>query len=170
MKEIKNLLLLLGAIGLVVVALLWMFSDSILKHIPDTNGPEDFSLTTITDSNIINRDMGSIGIVGVSQSVLTGDGYEFSAKKFTGVYDIFHDNFIGKSDFVLDLTNFVVTEGNVRLVVIHNDQIVAELTPDTFIEYRLEDISGTVALRIAGESAAFSFFMAGNSYNSHAHP
>lgn len=170
MKEIKNLLLLLGAIGLVVVALFWMFGDGGPEHIADTNGPEDFSLTTITDSNIINQDMGSIGIVGVSQSVLTGDGYEFSAKKFTGVYDILHNNFIGKSDFVLDLTNFVVTEGNVRLVVIHNDQIVAELTPDMFIEYRLEDISGTVALRIAGESAAFSFFMSDNSYNSHAHP
>lgn len=170
MSGIKNLLLLLVAIALVVVGLFWIFGDGGPEHIADTNGPEDFSLTTITDANIVNRDMGSIGGPTISKSILSGDGYEFSAKKFTGVYEILYDNFIGKSDFVLDLTNFVVTEGNFRMVVVHNDQIVAELTPDTFIEYRLEDISGTVALRIAGESAAFSFFMTGIDYNSHAHP
>lgn len=160
--------LLLVALVLVAVALFWIFGDGI-EHIEDTNGPEDISLTTITDSNIINRDIGSIGGPTISQSVLTGDGYEFSAKKFTGVYEILYDNFIGTSDFWLDLTNFSVTEGNFRMVVVHNDQIVAELTPDMFVEYRLEDITGTVSLRIAGESAAFQFFMTGTEYNNHSH-
>lgn len=164
----KNIFLWIAVIAFAAVGCFWIFGSG-LEHIPDTNGPEDYSLTTITDENIIKQDLGSIGGPTISQSILFGDGYEFSAKKFTGVYEILYDNFIGKSDFVLDLTNFVVTEGNVRLVVIHNDQIVAELTPDMFVEYRLEDITGTVSLRIAGESAAFSFFMSGHDYNFHSH-
>lgn len=164
----KNIFLWIAVIAFVAVGCFWIFGSS-LEHIADTNGPEDYALTTITDENIIKQDLGSIGGPTISQSILS-DGYEFSAKKFTGVYQILYDSYIGKSDFQLDITNFVVTEGNVRMVVIHNDQIVAELTPDMFVEYRLEDITGTVSLRIAGESAAFSFFMSDNSYNSHAHP
>ena len=165
----KNILLWLVAIVGAAAALFWIFGGA-PEHIPDTNGPEDFSLTTVTDENILNRDLGSIGGPAVSQSILPGNGYEFSAKKFTGVYEVLYDNFIGKSDFQLDITNLVVTEGNFRMVVVHNDQIVAELTPDRFVEYRLEDITGTVSLRIAGESAAFSFFMSGQDYNLHSHP
>jgi len=165
----KKPILWIIAIAFVAVACFWLFGSG-LEHIPDTNGPEDFSLTTVTDENILNRDLGSIGGPTVSQSILSGDGYEFSAREFTGVYEILYDNYIGKSDFQLDITNFQVTGGNFRMVVIHNDQIVADLTPDMFVTYRLEDITGTVSLRIAGESAAFSFFMSGPDYNMHSHP
>ena len=164
----KNPILWIVAIAMVAVGCFWIFSDGI-QHIPDTNGPEDNSLTTITDANIINRDMGSIGGPTISQSILTGNGYEFSAKEFTGVSEILYDNFILPSDFQLDITNFVIHGGNFRMVVVHNDQIVAELTPDMFVEYRLENVTGTVSLRIAGESAAFQFFMSDFDYNFHSH-
>ena len=37
-----------------------MLSD--LEHIEDTNDAENYSLTTITDENIINQDMGNMGV------------------------------------------------------------------------------------------------------------
>ena len=164
----KNLPALLGAIALIVIAVFW-FASSGLEHIEDTNGPEDTSLTTITDENIIQMDMGSIGGPERSRSILTGDGMEFSSEKFTGVAEILYDNFIGKSDFQLDLTNLTVNGGNFRMVVVHNDEIVAELEPDMFVSFRLEDIKGTVSLRIAGESASFQFFMSDFDYDQHSH-
>ena len=168
MQQIKKILPGIAAVLLIVAGCIWMFGDGAPSQITDTNGPDDFTLTTITDENIINRDIGSIGGPTISQGLI-GDGYTFSAKEFSGVYEILYDNFIGKSDFQLDITNFVVTGGNFRMVVVHDDQIVAELTPDMFVEYRLEDIKGTVSLRIAGESASFSFFMANIDYNAHSH-
>ena len=168
MKASNKIPLWLGAIILAVVAVVW-FTGSDLKHIPDSNGPEDFSLSTITDENILNMDLGSLGGPKKTKGILTGDSIEFSAKEFTGVYEILYDNFIGTSDFQLDLSSFTVTGGNFRMVVVHNGQIVADLEPDMLVEYRLEDIKGTVSLRIAGESAAFSFFMSQFDYDQHSH-
>lgn len=164
----KNIPALLLAAALIVAAVFW-FGASDLEHIADTNGPDDFSLTTITDENILRMDIGSVGGPNKSRGMLTGDAIEFSAEKFTGVYEILYDNFIGKSDFQLDLTNLAVTEGNFRMVVVHEGKIVADLEPDLFVTYRLEDIKGTVSLRIVGESAAFSFSISQFDYDMHSH-
>lgn len=157
-------------IAVVVIGVcLWAFLTNDLKHIEDTNGADNYALTTITDEHIIGMDIGAMGLTK-SKDILSGNAFEFHSDKFTGVEEILYDNFIGKSDFVLDLNNFHVTGGNFRMVIVHNDKIVAELTPDLFVEYRLEDITGTVSLRIAGESAAFSFYISEMDYDSHSHP
>jgi len=168
MRISKNILLWIFAIALIVVAVIW-FMGSDLEHIEDTNGPDNYSLTTITDANIIKMDTGSLGGPNKSKNILSGDAIEFSADKFTGVYEILYDNFIGKSDFVLDLSSFTVSGGNFKMAVVHNDEIVATLEPDLFVSYRLDDIKGHVSLRIAGESASFSFFISEMEYDRHSH-
>jgi len=169
MKLNKNILFGLGVIVLVAVAVLWLILGG-TDHIEDTNGPDNYALQTITDENIIKMDIGATGGPKISKNILQGDNVEFSAEKFTGVYEVLYDNFIGKSDFEIDLSGFVVEEGNFKMVVIHNDKIVATLEPDLFVEYRLEDVTGTVSLRIAGESASFTFNMSKMDYDHHAHP
>ncbi len=171
-KRKNNLPMPLAILIAVVVTgvCLWGFLTSDLEHIEDTNGADNYALTTITDENIINMDMGSLGGPKKSTSVLTGDAIEFSGDKFTGVAEILYDNFIGTSDFDLSLTNFEITGGNFRMVIVHDDKIVAELTPDMFVDYRLEDVTGTVSLRIAGESASFKFYISELDYDFHSHP
>ncbi len=166
-KTKQTLLMVAAVIFVLAVGALLLFGGT--EHIKDTNGPEDVSLQTITEEDILSRDMGAIGGPNKSQSILTGDAIHFSADKFTGVAEILYDNFILPSDFQLDLTNYEITGGNFQLVVIHNDQIVAVLEPDMFVRFRLEDITGYVSLRIAGESAAFSFYMSEFDYNFHSH-
>lgn len=156
------------AVVLVAVAAVWFIKDG-TTHIEDTNGPDDFSVQTITDQQIIDCSVGSIGGPVISRGILTGDAVEFSAEKFTGVYEILYDNYIGKSDFDLSLLNYEIRGGNFKLVVVHEDKIVAELEPDMFVDYRLEDINGYISLRIVGESASFSFAMAEIDYDMHSH-
>lgn len=167
--KLKNILWGVFAVVLAVVFAV-MFFDSDLEHIEDTNGPDNFDLQVITEENIIDRDLGSIGGPKISKSILTGDTITFSAEKYTGVSEILYDNFILPSDFDLSLTSFEVYEGNLKLLVIHNDEIAAELQPDMFVDYRLEDIKGTVSLRIAGESASFQFYISQHEYDRHSHP
>ena len=134
----------------------FQFLGSNYEHIEDTNGPINYELTTITDENIIKRDIGATGLKK-SEGLLSGDVIEFSSKKFTGVEEIFYTNYIGKSDFYIDLYNFEIYEGNFKMAVVLNDEIVAELEPGMIVNYELNDITGTIALRIAGESASFKF-------------
>ena len=154
------------AIVLVVVAVIWFLNDD-LQHIADTNGPDDDSLTTITDQQIVDQSIGALNVK--TQTGFISGMVTVSSDKFTGVYEILYDNYIGASDFYLQLYEFTVTSGNFKMCVVHDGKIVATLEPGGFVEYLLEDISGTVSLVIAGESAEFSFKMAESDYESFAH-
>ena len=167
-KNMKKTLTVLGALIFVVMIGGWILFGG-TDHIEDTNGPENYALQKITDQEIIDKSTGSIGGPDISRSILTGDAVNFSAEKFTGVYEILYDNYIGKSDFEVNLTAYEIYEGNFKIVVVHNEEIVATLEPDIFVDYRLEDITGYVSLRIAGESASFSFSMSEHEYDRHAH-
>lgn len=155
MKKKSNILWLILAAAIVVVAFFWMNNG--LEHIEDTNGPEDFSLQTITDENIINEDMGALNVK--SSTGLLSDGVTFSSDKFTGVYRIMLTNFILPSDFDLDVTNFQVNSGNFKMAVVNEGKIVAVIEPDMFASCRLEGLTGTTSLVFAGESADFSFYL-----------
>ena len=146
-----------------------------LEHIEDTNGPDDYSLTAITNENIINMDLGALSPCTIDRNQvlkeLTGisTGVRVYSDKFTGVYEVLYSNYVLPSDFVIDLTSFNVKEGNLRMVVVHDDEIVAELKPDTFVDYCLENVTGTVSLRIAGESASYEFYMSEFDYDQFNH-
>ena len=163
---IKKMLLAVVVIVGVVFAIFW-FLNTDLEHIEDTNGAEDFSLQTITDENIINQDTGAINVVTTNNTITNMT--EISSKKFTGVYEVVYENLIGKSDFVLNLYDFKIKSGNFKMVVVHDDKIVAVLTPENADEFILNDINGTVSLVIAGESADFSFEMTTFDYNQFSH-
>ena len=53
-----------------------------------------------------------------------------------------------------------VKKGNFKLAVINNDEIIQEIPVDAFNEtYRFEDLTGTFSVHVAGESAAFGFYI-----------
>ncbi len=165
----KGMKILMGiaTVVVVIIAVVYFLTHGV-EHIEDTNGADNFKLQKITDKDIIEMDMGSVGL-GKSTSIFSGNTVEFSSEKFTGVAEILYDNYWGKSDFDLSLISFEVYEGNFKMVVVHEDKIVATIEPGEQLDYRLEDIKGTVSLRIAGESASFSFSMSELNYEQHNH-
>ena len=135
--------------------------------IEDTNGPDNFTLNTITDQNILTLDLPSGGY-GTKTSGLLSKTVTHSGKDFSGVVEVLWTDMIA-GDFVLDLMDYTVTGGNFRMVVVNEDRIIADIEPGT-TQILLEGVKGRVALRIAGESAAYSFSMTEFEYNSFAHP
>ena len=156
MKQIKNILWILLAISVLAVGGWWFLSDGV-EHIEDSNGPDNTELAVITDENIINMDMGALNVE--RSTGLLNDGVTISSDKFTGVYEVFLTNYVGKSDLLIDLAGFHVTGGNFKMAVVNEGKIIATIEPGLFAECHLEDLTGTTALRIAGESAAFTFSM-----------
>ncbi len=166
MKNIKNKLFVPVILIAVIIAGIMLFNTD-LEHIEDTNGADNFELQTITDEDIAKIEMGSLN-VGVSTNNIT-NMTEISSSKFTGVYEVLYTNLIGKSDFLLNIYDFQINSGNFKMVVVHDGEIVHTITPENAEEFLLEDISGTVSLVIAGESADFSFEMAKFEYDSFSH-
>lgn len=130
-------------------------------EIEDANGPDDFSLTEITDDNIINLDLGASSYSQSPSSEDTADlskVTKFKSNSFSGVAEIYGKNLIGKSDLTIDVTSIQVDEGNFRLLVLLDDQIVHEFDLEEMNQtYELRDVSGNVSVRMAGESANFKF-------------
>lgn len=127
----------------------------------DTNGIDDFSLQTITEQNIINMDIGASGLSYTKESL--GDvlhSSEYSSRNFNGVEQIYLTNFLLPSDISVYIGHMNVKQGNFTLVVLNNDEIIHEFALDTFGEtFRFEDITGSFSIRVAGESAAFEFYI-----------
>ena len=59
--------------------------------------------------------------------------------------------------FDITIYNLWVEEGNLKVVLLHNDEIVHEFKLNEISQsYTLENPKGTVSLRVAGESANFT--------------
>ena len=154
MKRKGNLLWGLVAVAMIVVGVVWMMGDD-LEHIEDTNGADNYALQTITDENIVKQDVGALNLRKYTSPL--NDGITFSSDKFTGVAEIMLTNFVLPSDFDLEVTGFHVNSGNFKMVVVHDETIAAVIEPDLFASCYLEDVTGSVSLVIAGESADFTF-------------
>lgn len=153
-EKIKKIVTMVAVIVFVAVAGIWLFGSDV-DHIEDTNGDDVYTLQTITDANIINRDIGAIGAGSSIDSISNVE--EYHSKKFTGVDEIFTENIVTNR---MDITvnHAKVTKGNFRLVLLVNDEIVHDFKLNELTQtYVLEDVKGTVSLRIAGESAEYMF-------------
>lgn len=153
--KLKNILWTALGIGVVIaVAVMLLFND--LEHIEDTNGAENYKLQQITNQDIIDLDMGSIGGPDIKESLIS-DTQVYYSKKFTGVAEISYEEIIA-NQYEVSLYNTTVKKGNFKIVLVENDKIVHEFDLNENMQsFVLEDVSGYVALRIAGESADFSF-------------
>ncbi len=153
-EKIKKIILGIGAVVLIVVSVFWFLSSD-LEHIEDNNGADNFSLQTITDSNIINRDVGAMGLKKSTDTIFNTITY--SSNKFTGVEEIFGENIWGNR-FEITVNHARVDSGNFKIVLLEDDKIVHEFTLNELTQtYVLENPNGYISLRIAGESADFMF-------------
>ena len=164
MKKIKELMsneklkkAVIGAVAVVLVAVgfLWLGKTN-LEHIEDTNGADNYTLQVLTDDNIRNLDVGARN-VGQSSSILTGDTVTYSSKKFTGVYEVFSTNII-TNRYEITVNHARVDAGNFRMVLCVDNEIIHEFALNELTQtFVLENVRGTISLRIAGESADFIF-------------
>lgn len=149
---------------LFVIAVIWMFSTAI-DHVEDTNGA-DTSIATITEMDIVNNNYGSRNLTTTTNL----GGVRFHSKKYTGVQEIFYQNYLTETTVYLSVSDYTVTEGNFRIAVIHENELIAMLSPDDDASvYCFENIKGRISFRLVGESAAFSFRMTKAEYNQFFH-
>ena len=149
-----------------VVLFIWISKNGI-EHVEDMNGPEDISIAMITDMDIVNMNYGSKGSVKTESMF----NVKFSSKKFTGVEELFYNNYISDNNSVtLRFSEYTVTEGNFALVVVNEGEILAKIEPGDSLEYTFENISGRFSVRIVGESAAYTIRMDNYDYDQFFHP
>lgn len=116
----------------------------------DTNG-DDFALQTITEDNIIKQDLDSTGFVG-NVSAQTGKE-TFLGENFSGVKMIRSKSYSGEM-LKIYANKVYVSEGNFRMVVVHDGEIVHEFKlNEPSQEFVLQNAYGRYDVVVAGEVA-----------------
>ena len=139
-------------IGLLLTVCLSMVACNV-QHIEDTNGADDYSLTTITKEQLLGVSS-SVKFLSVHSQV--NDKIEYSVDKFTGVEMVEEVRAKSGTRSVRFAVKTTLEEGNMYVYVRHNGEIVGELTigqDDVLVLENPE--AGKYELCIAGESAKF---------------
>ena len=154
MDSFKKILPIAIAAILVVAMAVWFIMDK-PEHIEDTNGADNYSLQTITDENICKLDMSALNIV--EDNNIVGEAVTYKSEKFSGVYEVFTENIV-TNRYEITVNHAKVNAGNFKMVLCVDDKIVHTFKLNELSQtFVLENVKGSVSLRIAGESADFMF-------------
>lgn len=144
----------------VLIIMMFVMLTACGEKYEDTNGADDYSLQTITDDDIIHLSTGASGLTYSEQNLGGMHSSEYSSKNFNGVEQIYLTSFILPSDVYVYIGHMAVESGNFKLAVINNDEIIQEIPLDSFNEEILfEDLTGDFSVHVAGENAAFEFYI-----------
>ena len=139
-----------------------LFLTGCIENYDDTNGIESYTLQTITDENIIKLDLPRSGLnrqeLDIENALYS---CEYSAECFNGVDRLYHfTNFINKTEFVVSIDYLNVKNGNYKLVVVNDDEIIYEFPLNIESEeFVFEDFTGSFSIHVAGEDAEFELSM-----------
>lgn len=136
-----------------ILMLFFVLTLSSCSHIEDTNGPDDYSLSILTDDDIINK-KGSTVTVGTVEShskignKATG---KYTASKISGVTTI--AEYSSSSSFISFEISFECAEGNGLIAIVTNGAIVKKVNPNETVSFTLNNSGYKYMIVVAGESA-----------------
>lgn len=150
-KKLKGIIYSVLSVCFIILIVLW-FYDPEFEHIEDTNGIDNYSLNTITDRDIIKLNCGPLYETDNDNTI---NDSKLSLIKFSGVMEIYGEDHTNEN-LQIDLMNLKITEGNLQVVLLVDNEIIHKFKSNELNQsFKLDEISGFVAIRIAGESANF---------------
>ena len=139
-----------------VVALIMFFPNlGNSKEYKDTNGEENYSLCKITDEDII-KGIDHSGLTGISSEENEKNGeFYYVGRYFNGSTALNTLESLTTNN-TIEIQKFSVTKGNARLLVLADNKIIHDFTPnESGQSFSLDNLEGEIFLVVAGESANF---------------
>lgn len=121
------------------------------SHVEDTNGPENFSIVTYSDNQIVTNNS---YVFNNSFKTTKNNITNLSVKKFSGIYQL--EKTIASNQNIHYSISSNVDSGNFMIVVVHEKRIVKKVEINNSNEFVINNASGAYLLKIIGESAHFS--------------
>lgn len=141
-KKIINFLFLL--------LLLISLNGCSLRHIEDTNGEDDFTVTQITDEKII-KDSQYLSYRSIRNS--NGNETNIKIEKMSGVMRL--QTIKVQNESLVYNIDSTVNSGNFRIVIVHDKKIIHDIEINTQTIIEIPNAIGEYILKIVGESANF---------------
>lgn len=121
-------------------------------HVEDTNGPDDFSITSYSEEEMLNGRGSHVDLMYVKS--VFNNAYNYSSSKFSGIKTLERINISQESTLVVT-TN--VEKGNFRFIILKNNELFIE--PKINFTETFELLNGSYTFIIVGESAKYKISM-----------
>lgn len=135
-------------ISLLIVIMMMFITSCGLKHIEDTNGDDNYMLSTLTEEDIIK---GTNTIVGSRVYSTKGSKHTEKVKKLSGVSNVLN---IEDSKSRTVYINFKVNSGNGIVAIVSNDTITHFFETNTETYVTLKGGQEYI-VKIIGESCGY---------------
>ena len=141
---------------ILVLMILMVLPLTSCSHIEDTNGPDDYSVVTITDEKIISG-VYSTMCVGVFETEievsdeLTGS---YKVSKLSGITEI--NTYRSRKDLITFNIEFTCESGNAMIVIISNDEIIKKIEANQNVTFEVTNTDHQYKILLVGESAKAS--------------
>ena len=144
---------------LCVLMLLFVLTLTSCSHIEDTNGPDDYKVTTFTDEDILQGPHSVIEELSFEKGSMNSGRLQglYKAKKMSGIKKVAeYDYNCPKISFTFRLD---CEEGNAMVVVVANGEIMQRVEANTgSVDFYLyKDVKKTYMIYVLGESANITF-------------
>ena len=145
MKKILCLLLVLLSVML-----------SSCSQIEDTNGPDDYSIVTFTDEDILKGAINTITVGSFRSSSFVGDELKgtYKVSKLSGMVEI--EKISSDRSNINFYIDFTCESGNAMLVIVSKGRIVKKIQANEKVNFDITNNNDYYKLLLVGESAKAS--------------
>ena len=142
----------------VIFLLLFLFVMFLTScsHVEDMNGPDDYSVVTFSDEDILNGlNYGRTTYVSRINSYLNNKLYgEYKVRKMSGLDKIFE--YRTDEKYICFELNFVCESGNAMLVLLYEGKIIKKVEANQTLNFEILNQGDEYRMLLVGESAKVS--------------
>ena len=134
----------------VILVLMFTLVLTSCSHIEDINGPDDYSLATYKEDELLDiRSCIQGGVVTSSSNILGKLKGSYKVSKISGITEIVEYH---SSNVVITFDIEVICEsGNALVIIVSNNEIIKKIEPNQSLTFEFN--SGTYRMYLIGESA-----------------
>lgn len=125
-------------------------------HIEDTNGPDNYTVETFTDQDILDGSNSIITVGSFHSHTHINDNLKGSYKvsKLSGILEVYeYDSDASTLNFNI---SFKCEEGNAMVVIVSNNNIIKKIEANQDINFEVSNNYKHYTILIVGESAKIS--------------
>jgi hypothetical protein len=141
---------------LLTLLLIMMITLTSCTHIEDTNGPDNYTVETFTDQDILDGSNSIITVGSFHSHTHINDNLKGSYKvsKLSGILEVYeYDSKASTLNFNI---SFKCEEGNAMVVIVSNDNIIKKIEANQDIKFEVSNNYKNYTILIVGESAKIS--------------
>lgn len=144
---------------LCVLMLLFVLTLTSCSHIEDTNGPDDYKVTTFTDEDILQGPHSVIEELSFEKCNMNSGHLQglYKVEKMSGIKKVAEYDY--NCPIIFFTFRLDCEEGNAMVVVVANGEIMQRVEANTgSVDFRLyKDVKKTYMIYVLGESANITF-------------